>query len=107
MLKTKNADSVPPSLGLSRVQISELSTLFLKTCLHNFLFRCKKGAKWVLVLPVLGSVQSFLPQQQLTVRVFLRKVLELIFHILLSLYGSFVRAVSKPNIKWPKNNQIK
>lgn len=93
-LKTKTADSVPASLGLSRVQISELPALFLKLCSHNFLFRHKKGAKVILGLPALGSAQSLLPQQQLSEYFF-----ELIFHILISSDGSFVRAVSKANYK--------
>lgn len=57
-----NADSVPPPLGFSTVHTSALPTLFLKPRSHNFLFRSKKGAKELLVLPLVAQCSRFFPR---------------------------------------------
>lgn len=57
-----NAGSVPSPLGFSRVHTSALPTLFLKPCSRNFLFRSRKEAKELLVLPLVAQCSRFFPR---------------------------------------------
>lgn len=108
LLKTKNADSIPCLWGWTEF-ISQSSSLCSLNHAHTVsCLDAKKGAKEILVLPVLSSVQSFLPQQQLRMSgYFFERHLNQFFSLSYQFRWLICKWVSKPNFKWPKNSWMK